>query len=492
MKTSNNNLVKNYTYNLIYQVLNIFTPFITAPYTSRVLGSEGIGKYSFTAATVSYFALVAALGINMYGQREIAYTNGDSLKQLQRFWEIFIFKLFTVLLALSIFITYVLHQQENQTILFIQSLTIINVFFDITWFYQGLGDFKSIAFRNMLVKFIGVAAIFVFVRDAGDLAAYVLIQTGSVFIGNLVLWFPLKKIFAQVSIRKSVIHPFRNIKVIIELFIPMLAIQVYTVLDKTMLGVITGSDLENGYYEQTTKIINLCMAIVTSLGTVLTPYMSGAFARGEKETIARMAEKAYGFVLMVASPVCVGLIAIANYFVPWFFGAGYDKVIPLLRIYGLTLVIIPLSNIASFAILTPTKQQNKGTLAVVGGAIVNMIMNMYLITRLQSLGAAIATVVAETVVTSLYFIFIRDYVNIASIIRQFLRYFLTACVMGIVVIFSGAELERLGLSGLMINIIQVAIGGGVYIGILYGIMHDSMLVQGMQMVKEKLKFGKSK
>ena len=67
----------NFIYNLGYQVLTFLTPLITTPYLSRVLGAEKTGLYSFSYSIAYYFVLFAMLGLNNYGNREIAKVRDD-------------------------------------------------------------------------------------------------------------------------------------------------------------------------------------------------------------------------------------------------------------------------------------------------------------------------------------------------------------------------------------------------------------------------------
>ena len=63
---------KNYIYNMVFQILRVIAPLLVTPYVSRVLSSESIGTYGFTISIVTYFILIGSLGIDLYGQREIA------------------------------------------------------------------------------------------------------------------------------------------------------------------------------------------------------------------------------------------------------------------------------------------------------------------------------------------------------------------------------------------------------------------------------------
>lgn len=88
-------IARNYVYNVTLTIMNLLIPFITTPYITRVLDPEGIGSVAFTASIVQYFVLVATLGIDLYGTRELAVLR-DKLKEFQQaFWNIFFPKLIT-------------------------------------------------------------------------------------------------------------------------------------------------------------------------------------------------------------------------------------------------------------------------------------------------------------------------------------------------------------------------------------------------------------
>ena len=273
-----NSIKKNYAYNVIYQIVNIFVPIITTPYVSRVLGVDAIGNYSFTASIVSYFSLFATLGFSIYGQREIAYRAKDTMAISILFYEIQSFKFISTAscVLLLLLFTHFFADTDYKTILYIQTLTVVAVFFDISWLFQGLENFKITVMRNLIVKIIGLVLIFTFVHRSEDLELYIVLQCCTQLVGNISLWKYLPKYICRVE--KSLVKPFENTRKMLELFVPMIAIQVYTVLDKTMIGCLTNSSYENGCYEQVTKIVAILMAIITSLGVVMLPTMASVYA----------------------------------------------------------------------------------------------------------------------------------------------------------------------------------------------------------------------
>lgn len=418
---------KNYIYNVSYQLLLLITPFVTTPYLSRVLEPAGIGTYSYTYSIVSYFILLASLGVADYAQREIAYHQDNPHLQSRTFYEVNLIRCLLVGLSLVLYYIVVSSFSGDHIIYWYQALNIIAVLFDISWFFQGLEEFGKIVLRNFIIKIISIIMIFVLIHTPEDLNKYVCLIGMMNILSGLSIWLYLPKYLHRVNMHE--IKPFRNFFIIIQMFLPQGAIQVYTVLDKTMIGVMTGSPLENGYYEQAEKVVKLSLTIVTSLGTVMLPRIAYAYAHNKIETIKTYMMRSYRFVWFLTIPMFCGFIAISYNFVPWFFGPGYDKVVPLMQILSGLVVAIGLSNVTGIQYMVPTNQQNKLTMTVICGAAINFLLNLFLIPMYQSIGASIASLVAEVTVTAIQFYLVRNVFSIVAIARLSIKYFLSGFVM---------------------------------------------------------------
>lgn len=384
----------NYILNTSYQILIMIVPFITTPYISRVLGADGIGIYSYTYSIISYFVLVAVMGTSTFGQRTVAYYQEDKERRSRAFYEIFIFRLVSTLICVSLYFFYLSNfVQTNKEIAIIQSLHLISVFFDITWFFQGLENFRAIVLRNALVKIINIVLIFILIKTEKDVWKYTLLLSLLTLVGNLSIWIYLPDYIQKIPVHD--LKPFSNFKEILALFLPAVAVQIYTVLDKTMLGISAPSLVENGYYEQTEKIVRLALAIVTSLGTVMIPRIAKVFADKDYSLMKEYLKGSFQFVWLMGIPLLFGIAGTAKIFVPLFFGPGFEKIEVLLPVYSLIIIPVSISNVIGCQFLIPTKQQNIYTYAVVLSAVLNCILNGFLIPRFLSLGAAAASVSAE-------------------------------------------------------------------------------------------------
>lgn len=476
---------KNYIYNLAYQILAMLAPLITTPYISRILGAKNIGIYSYTLSIVTYFTLFLVLGLHMYGQREIAYSQDDLHNQSVIFARVQLYKLITTFICLVLYIMYTLLFSEHRLIMLAQGIAIFTAFFDISWYFIGCEQFSLMVMRNTIVKILGIASVFVFVKSSDDLLLYVFIMALINLLGNLSLWGFLFGRLDRIALNE--INIFKDNRTIIELFIPLIAVQVYNVLDKTMLGSSIGDLVECGYYEQTTKIINLCMTIITSFGTVLAPHMAAEFVKGNKERISEQINNAFIFIGAIMFPVFWGIVSIVDNMVPWFFGNGYDKVALLIKLYAVVLLIIPISNLASCSILTPSKQHNKSTIAVIIGALVNFLLNLILIPHFMSVGAAVATIVAEIIVTVLHLYYVRDYLNFRAIFVNYAKYCLMALGMGVVSYVVGKMLKCTGINGILLTAVQIIAGVMVYGLLTVFVIKDNNVVAKINELRRKVR-----
>ena len=471
-------VIKNYLYNLGYQVLIILLPLVTTPYVSRVLGAKGIGTYGYTNSITQYFILFGCIGLNLYGQREIAYYQNDIQKRSKVFFELLLLRIITV--SISIILYYFTFCQ-NPTYGYIFSIQIIDVvasMFDISWLYQGMEDFKKIVLRNTLVKICGLIIIFMFVKSPADLPIYVLSYSATLLLGNLSMWMYLPKFVKKVSLKYLNIQ--KHLRPTIVLFLPQMATSIYTMLDKTMIGALTNNTAEVGYYEQSQKIIRMAMTIATSLGTVMLPRVANLFKEGKLDEVKESMYTSFQFISFLTFPLCFGLIGISKGFVPWFFGEGYGKVVYNLMVISPIIIIIGYSNVIGTQFLLPTGRQKEYTLSVCTGTVVNLCCNFLLIPMLLSYGAAIATVIAELSVTLVQVIATRRTFSYRYIFKLVYKYIIAAVLMLVVLLF----LSNIMPVGILYTVIQMTAGCFVYFIVLI-VLKDSSIYTVINKIKRR-------
>lgn len=464
-----NSITKNYVYNLVYQILIILLPLITTPYISRVLGAESIGIYSYTFSIISYFIIFANLGVSSYGQREIAYVQNDENKRSKIFWEITILKYVSTTISFIIFyFTYANHSEYS---FYFKLLTIylISAAFDIVWFFQGLEEFKKTVLRNIFVRLSCLILIFILVKDSKDLWKYICIYAISEFLGNLSLWIYLPKYLKRVKIRE--LNIIQHLKPTLELFIPQISLQIYAVIDKTMLGTMIVDKSEVGYYEQTQKIVSLLITIVTSLGTVIVPRIANNFINNNKRSITQYLSKSLKFTFMLSIPMILGIIIVADEFVPIFFGNGYQKVGMLIKILSAIILFTGITNVFGVQYLIPTKKQKQYTIAIIVGTVINCVLNYILIPYLGAIGACISSIICQIAIIFIQVIYVNKNLDLRKMFAGTINYFIAGIIMLIVI-----ELIKMFIINNMY--VNILIGGIIYCGILF-ILRDSLFIEGI-------------
>lgn len=421
---------KNFIFNIAYQVLSLVLPLITIPYISRTIGVDGVGQYSYANSIVSYFLLVAILGTSIFGQRAIGYAQKNVVDRSRAFWEVFLLRTMTAgvsLIAYFLFICFAI-EKDGFTIYLILAINIVNVICDISWFFQGMEEFGKTVSTSILFRLLYIAALFILVKEPADLWVYVLLTSGQVVLCNIVLWLLLPRYLCKVN----GINPFRDIKSVIQLFIPTIAMQVYVVMDKSMIGWFTNGYTENGYYEQAERVSKITLSLITALGTVMVPRISRCYKEGDSEAVKNYIYKSYRFIWLLAIPIMIGLATIATVFVPVFFGEGYEKCTVLIPILSCLTVIIGLSNVTGMQYLIPIGKQNVLTITVIIGAVVNIALNAALIPFLASIGAAIASIIAELSVTISGFVYIKKtkQFELRGIFAGAWKYWVSGIIMG--------------------------------------------------------------
>ena len=199
------------------------------------------------------------------------------------------------------------------------------------------------------------------------------------------MWLYIPHKIEKINLNK--IRVLRHLKPTIALFIPQIAIQLYTILDKVMIGAIINNKEEVGFYEQTQKILKMLLTIISSLGIVMMPRIANTFAMGEKEKVQKYMKKSFNMVFFLGFPLVFGTIVIADAFVPFFFGEGYDKVKLIMKVMSPIILFIGLSGVNGTQYLLPTKRQKEYTISVVIGAMTNFIVNFMLIEKYGAIGA---------------------------------------------------------------------------------------------------------
>lgn len=447
-------------YTLIYQITVMIVPLITVPYVSRVLLSEGVGIFAYTSSVVQYFSLIGMLGIGVYGNKVIAMSRDDKKKMSENFIGIFLLQF--LLSSLSIFgylILVFLFVHTDRQIALIQTVALLGTLADCSWFFSGLERFGKIVLRNVSIKVTGVIAVFIFVRHSGDLNLYTWIMGLTTFLGQFVMWFYIRRLIVPVRLSWKMVT--RHLRPTLIYFLPEVAIQIYFVLDKTMIGLLSVKS-EVGIYDYADKIQKMALSVVTALGTVMLPRMAHTFATRQYEKAKNYLAKSLDFSTLLSIPIMFGMAGIAQEFVPWYMGNSFLKCIDVLILISPTVFLMAWSGVFGTQYLVPLGKMKEYTLSLYAGAVINFTVNLFLIHPFGSIGASVGTLAAELSVTLVQLYFVRKVVLFRKILPRMALYLCAGTAMYLLIRSLGTHL---GVS-VMTTFIQVAAGAFCYFAII--------------------------
>ena len=455
---------KNFFFRAAYDVLIIILPFITAPYLGRVLGAEKLGEFSFYYAVAHYFVLFSRLGIGNYGNRTVAACRDDQEQLNSTFSSImYAHLIFSILSMIAYFIFAILFYRDDVCVQ-IMSLIVFSALVDISWFYFGIERFQYTVTTNFIVKLLTVVAILVFVKSADDLPIYSLIMAASILLSQIVLWLPLRRFvqFRKTPVKDVISH----IKPMMVLFIPVLAVSLYKVLNRIMLSGMSNME-ELGFYDNAEKLVILPMTFISSFSSVMLPRMSNLIAKKDEVQTAKYMEISFFVVMWLGYGCTFGLIGISEVFAPVFWGQEFEPAGILIAGLSITIPFLGFAEVIRRNYIIPAKKDREFIASVVAGAVINPILNFLLIPSFNAVGAVISTIITEIVVCFIQVYAVRKNMPLGKYFKQTMLFIPFATLMMFGVYEIGNWMGR----GVLTLILQVLAGSIFYLIITLGILH---------------------
>ena len=462
----------NVAMNVIRTISTMIFPLITFPYTSRILGPDGTGSVSFAFSFVSYFVFFAGLGIPMYGIREIARVRDDKEKLSRTAQELFIINMLASVLVFILFLGVIYFNgkiNQEKTLFFVVSFSIILTAIGMDWLFQGLEEYKYITIRSIVFSTISTIAIFVFIHSKEDYIISAAIGVCAALGSNVVNFYKVRHIiFRKTSEKRNYRQYFRPL---LKVYLMNFVISLYIQLDTVMLGFLTTST-NVGYYASAMKLTKILLALVTSLGVVLLPRLSYHIANGNDREFSELLKKSLTIILFICIPIVAGLMLTSEDVIRVLAGNEYLPAKAAIVITAPVILMIGLSNIFGLQILYPLGKDNKVTLAVTLGAVTSIVLNLLLIPKLEHIGAAIATLAAETVVTIAMIFIVRKTYKINFPFKNLFKYMISVTFMVVILMliqnYINILLYRLP--------IMIVIGAIIYFGTLL-LLKESFIVE---------------
>jgi O-antigen/teichoic acid export membrane protein len=398
-------LKKSVIYNFLLTGSNLLFPLLTFPYLSRVLGAEGLGVCNFIISYGQNFIIIAALGLPVYGVREIAKIGDDKLKRSKLFFELLTINLLFTIVLLAIYIATVFMYSDlrdyKDIALLGGSLILFNVF-SIQWLFAGINDFKYITIRSLIVRALSVICIFLLVKKKDDFTIYFLILVFTAFLTSLIDVNYAKKFITR-KIKLSFKDIAKQTRPMVILGIYIILTSIYSVLPTTLLGFLSTKSAV-GYYYSANKIITMVLAIFGALMTVMTPHLNNILEEKGKEEYMRLVYKAFDVVASFGVPIAFLVYLLADPIVMLLAGKNFVSSIFVLQVMAPKILFVSFAQVFVYLILSVYRKDNIMVFLSVTGMIISLLINIIFIPHFAEKATAFSQLIAEFVVTILAFI----------------------------------------------------------------------------------------
>lgn len=426
-------LGKNAFYNVVYKCLNILFPLVTVAYVSRVLLPVGVGKVAAAQNVVTYFVVIASLGLPVYGVKRIAECNDNREKASRVFSELFIINTISSIICSAIYILMVLGLAYFDSKIVISLVVGIQLFaniINIDWLYQGFEEYKYIMYRSLSVKFISLIAVFLFIHDTDDYVLYALITALS-FCANFI--FNISNLHKYVELTFKDLGIIQHMKPVLTLLASVIAIELYTLTATTILAVTQGDDAV-GYYSNASKAVAITRTMIAAVCAVFLPRLNFLISHNLFDEFEKLAGKGMSILINTSLPVAVAICILADDFITILFGPEYQAAILAMRILCISIVTIAISNFMGYQILVTLGKEKIIFFSTIMGAVINIGLNVLLINRYSLYGAAIASVVTEGLIAIYQYYHVKNMISIKASINEVLSLLIPTLLLGITIL----------------------------------------------------------
>jgi O-antigen/teichoic acid export membrane protein len=474
-------MTKNFFYTVLLSLVNLLFPLLSFPYASHILGPEGIGSAQMAISFAQYFALFAALGIPIYGITEIARHKNHPENLSKAFSELTIifFVASWILFLVYLIIIYTVPFFQSHLRLYVLSGVLVLLSFTYTdWFFSGLEAFKNITLRSVLIKILALALLYLCVKSKMDYEPYLLIVIFSI-LGNQLLSFGMSLRITRLQFQQLQFK--KHVKPLFFLFSTTLAASIYTMLDTVLLGFLA-DDHSVGLYTASIKLVKLTIPIVTAMGVILIPSITRFFQEQATQKIQDLITTSFQFLTFFAIPVSAAMALLAPECILVFSGKEFTDAIPVMRILAMLPILIGFGHFYCFQILLPAGKTQYIFYAVLAGVVTCLLLNILLVPHWKSVGAAVANVATECVVTAGYIYYMRRFF-IPRLQWQYGWHALVGCLIFIPIIYWIRAYHFLPLITLLLSAICCSIA---FFAIQWWIFRHHFLLNFMQPLKDWL------
>lgn len=431
-------------------------PLILAPYLSRTLKETALGVFSYVNSIAAYFVAMSMLGIARHGQRIISENANDDIKLRRSFWSLFTVHIIISIISFFVYLLFAIFLVNNDKPIFIiEILYVASAVFDITWLFYGLENFKSVVIKNALVKIFECICVFVFVKQPDDLGIYTFINAISILIGQAIM-IP-QAVKAVKPIKFTMSDAKAHIKPLMIFSISVIASFMYTVFDKTLLGLMSAKKYV-AFYEYSNKIVNVPKTIIGVTGTVMFPRACRLAAAGNIDGQRKYIKLSYFITSFLGMASLFGLIGIADTFSIIYYGNSFKICGKIMACMAPLVYIVGAGDILRTQYMIPNHMDKQFNFCIIFNAIINLLLSITLIPIIGVYGAVVGSVSAEIFGFIVQMIICRRFIKVNEILKELIPFIL----IGILMLIGIRYIDILVKTSVIKLLFEVLVGAFIY------------------------------
>ncbi|KAF5411571.1 MAG: hypothetical protein C5S47_03530 [Candidatus Methanogasteraceae archaeon] len=427
---------------------------------ARTLGDVAFGKYSFVVALTAIFAIFSDLGYNTLMVRDVARDPAQAGRYLKNILGIRLMLSLIIFTVIVIIINVTGYHADMKNLIYVFAiytliLSISDVFKMVFRASERMQYESAITIISNIVRV--VLGVLVLLRGYG-LMGIALVFLFYSLLDLLLSFLVCKTRFVRPGVALDPGFWKGTVTVALPMGLITILSLVYARTDTIMLAIMDGVAVV-GWYNAAYNLVLGFTPIPHLFMNAILPLMSRLYV-SSKDSLVMGYEKAFTYLLISGLPIAMGMSLLADEIILFLYGEQFANSVIALEILAWDVLLIFICLPLGF-MLVAINRQNRMAVIVGGCALLNIILNLILIPGFSYIGAAIATLITETVLFLAYFYVISKYLYKLPLHRIVMRPLIATTVTALFIqLCSGLNLIVVIISATALYLVVLYLIGG--------------------------------
>lgn len=431
-------LATKIAYNTIIQVISKFIAtglgLIALGLITRYLGQDGFGQYTTIITFLSFFGIIADLGLTLVTVQMISKPGANEIKIIGNLMAL---RLVSAVIFLGLAPLVVLFFPYEPVVKWGVALVSFSFLFTaLNQIFVGLFQknlrMDKVSIAEIINRVILVIGFFITIKFNFGLFGILVATVASNLVGFIFHYLFAKK-FTRLKLQFDFKYWLKIIKNSWPLAITIILNLIYLKTDTLLLSVIKrpseiGIIAEVGIYGAAYKVIDVLITFPFMFAGIILPIMTAKWAEGNKEKFNYVLQKSFNVMVIIAVPLVIGTQLLADDIMVLVAGKNFAASGPILKVLIAAAAFIFLGSMFAHAIIAINKQKQI-IKAYIFTAITSLIGYLIFIPKFSYFGAAWITIYSELAIALASLYLIKKFTNFFPNLTIFLKTILASLAM---------------------------------------------------------------